>query len=103
MSLQATYPCRVSNETRAAGDLLVRIGAVVFAVGAVGTLVTLTPLLLGTHPLPLAAYLVSMLMGVGLACALAGLLRQALAHRPPRSATSPPAASPSASRDSAAS
>jgi hypothetical protein len=88
----------VSNETRAAGDLLVRIGAIVFAVGAVGTLVTLTPLLLGTHPLPLAAYLVSMLMGVGLACALVGLLRQALAHRPPRSS-----ASPSATRDGAAS
>lgn len=63
------------------GDLLVRIGAIVFLVGAVGTVATVAPLLLGTHRLPTPAYFVSMLMGVGLAIALCGLLRSALAAR----------------------
>lgn len=66
-----------------AGDLLVRIGAIVFVVGAVGTLATVAPLLLGTRRLPTPAYFVSMLMGVGLALALLGLLRSALAQRRP--------------------
>jgi hypothetical protein len=64
-----------------AGDLFVRIGAIVFIVGAVGTLVTVAPLLLGTHRLPTPAYFVSMLMAVGLGLALVGLLRSALAQR----------------------
>ncbi|SHL92396.1 hypothetical protein [Actinacidiphila paucisporea] len=67
-----------------AGDLLVRIGAIVFIVGAVGTLATVAPLLLGTSRLPTPAYFVSMLMGVGLALALLGLLRSALAQRHPQ-------------------
>lgn len=58
-----------------------RIGAIVFMVGAVGTLATVTPLFIGSRPLPTAAYLVSMLMGAGFALALAGLLRAALAQR----------------------
>ncbi|NJP46910.1 hypothetical protein [Actinacidiphila epipremni] len=66
-----------------AGDLLVRIGAIVFVVGAAGTLATVAPLLLGTRRLPTPAYFVSMLMGVGLALALLGLLRSALAQRRP--------------------
>jgi hypothetical protein len=66
-----------------AGDLLVRIGAIVFLVGAVGTLATVAPLLLGTGRLPTPAYFVSMLMGAGLAVALLGLLRSALAQRRP--------------------
>jgi hypothetical protein len=57
------------------GDVLVRVGAVVFGVGAVATLVTVVPLLIGTEPLPTPAYAVSMLMGVGFAIAAAGLLR----------------------------
>jgi nitrate/nitrite transporter NarK len=64
-----------------AGDLLVRIGAVTFIVGAVGTLATVAPLLLGTRRLPTPAYFVSMLMGVGLAVALCGLLKAALSQR----------------------
>lgn len=64
-----------------AGDLLVRIGAIVFLVGAVGTMATLAPLLLDTRRLPTPAYFVSMLMGVGLALALGGLLRAVLAQR----------------------
>jgi nitrate/nitrite transporter NarK len=64
-----------------AGDLLVRIGAVTFIVGALGTLATVAPLLLDTRRLPTPAYFVSMLMGVGLAVALCGLLKAALAQR----------------------
>ncbi|WP_407640692.1 hypothetical protein [Actinacidiphila alni] len=71
----------MSKQTMGPGDLLVRTGAVVFLVGAVGTLVTVAPLLLGTSTLPTPAYFVSMLMGVGLAIALCGLLRSALAQR----------------------
>nr|WP_237694767.1 hypothetical protein [Streptomyces sp. SID5468] len=77
----AAYPGAVSNETRRPGDLLVRTGAIVFIIGAVATAVTITPLFIGGHPLPTAAYLVSMLMGVGMALALVGLLRAALAQR----------------------
>ena len=63
------------------GDLLVRIGAIAFIVGAAGTLATLAPLLTHSKRLPTPAYFVSMLMGVGLAIALCGLLRAALAQR----------------------
>lgn len=66
-----------------AGDLLVRTGAIVFLVGAVGTVATVAPLLLHTRRLPTPAYFVSMLMGVGLAIALVGLLRAAMAQRTP--------------------
>ncbi|ARQ70112.1 hypothetical protein [Streptomyces marincola] len=62
------------------GDGLVRAGGVVFAVGAVATVVTVTPLFIGADPLPTAAYVVSMLMGVGFAVAAAGLLRS-VAHQ----------------------
>jgi hypothetical protein len=71
----------VTSETSRAGDLLVRIGAVVFVVGAVATLATITPLFLGSDPLPTAAYLVSMLMGVGFAVAGAGVLRSIAVQR----------------------
>ncbi|MFB4194636.1 hypothetical protein [Streptomyces carpaticus] len=63
------------------GDLLVRIGGVVFAVGAVATLITFIPLFAGTEPFPTAAYAVSMLMGVGFALAGAGLLRSMAQQR----------------------
>lgn len=71
----------MSQQTKGAGDLLVRVGAVLFLIGAIGTIATVAPLLLGTGRLPTPAYFVSMLMGVGLAVALAGLLRAALAQR----------------------
>jgi hypothetical protein len=70
--LDATYPGRVTYETKNAGDMLVRAGAVVFIIGALGTLATVAPLLLGSDPLPT----------VGFALALGGLLRTALAQRP---------------------
>lgn len=78
----------MSNETppppqdaAAPGDRLVRAGAVVFAIGAVATLATVAPLLLGSDPLPTVAYVVCMLMGVGFALAGAGLLRTIAAQR----------------------
>ncbi|HEX5566633.1 MAG TPA: hypothetical protein VFY14_06835 [Streptomyces sp.] len=71
----------MTSETSRAGDLLVRIGAALFVIGAVATLVTIAPLFLGADPLPTAAYLVSMLMGVGFAVAGAGVLRSIATQR----------------------
>ncbi|MDB1088129.1 hypothetical protein PJ985_11195 [Streptomyces sp. ACA25] len=66
---------------RRPGDLLVRIGGILFAIGAIATLVTFVPMFLGTEPLPSAAWAVSMLMGVGFAVAGAGLLRDMAEQR----------------------
>ncbi|GHE97764.1 hypothetical protein ABZ626_06935 [Streptomyces longispororuber] len=63
------------------GDGLVRIGAIVFFVGAVATLVTVAPLFLGGDPFPSVAYAVCMLMGVGFLVAAAGVLRGIAAQR----------------------
>ncbi|MGW7363661.1 hypothetical protein ACWGI8_09585 [Streptomyces sp. NPDC054841] len=75
----------MTHETQAnstgPGDGLVRVGAIVFIIGAVATLVTVAPLFLGTDPFPTAAYLVSMLMGVGFLVAGAGVLRSIAAQR----------------------
>ncbi|GAA3488808.1 MULTISPECIES: hypothetical protein [Streptomyces] len=78
----------MSNETRTtesaestAGDRLVRIGGIVFFVGAIATLVTMAPLFLGTEPFPSIAYAVCMLMGVGFAIAAAGVLTSIAAQR----------------------
>jgi hypothetical protein len=65
----------------AAGDGLVRVGVIVFIVGAVATLVTVAPLFLGTEPFPSVAYAVCMLMGVGFLIAAAGVLRSIAAQR----------------------
>ncbi|MEU0393429.1 hypothetical protein ABZ208_11735 [Streptomyces sp. NPDC006208] len=65
----------------APGDGLVRVGAIVFVVGAVATLVTVAPLFLGTEPFPPVAYAVCMLMGVGFLIAAAGVLRSIGAQR----------------------
>jgi hypothetical protein len=71
----------VNTETSGAGDLLVRIGGVIFLVGALATLVTVAPLFLGTEPFPAPAYFVCMLMGVGFAVAAGGVVRSAAAQR----------------------
>jgi len=71
----------VSDTPTGAGDRLVRLGAIVFFVGAVATLVTVAPLFLGTEPFPSVAYAVCMLMGVGFAIAAAGVLRTIAAQR----------------------
>jgi hypothetical protein len=59
------------DESPLAGDLLVRIGAIMFLVGAVATLATEAPLVLGTEPLPSVLYWVCMLMGLGFLIAAA--------------------------------
>lgn len=59
------------------GDTLVRVGAVLFVIGAVATMATVAPLFLGLHRLPTPAYFVCMVMPLGFAVALAGLLRSA--------------------------
>ncbi|WP_052489690.1 hypothetical protein [Streptomyces sp. 150FB] len=82
------------------------MGAIVFIVGAVATLVTVAPLFLGTTPFPTVAYLVSMLMAVGFVVAAVGVLRtvgeqrrqakSAVAASAASAASASPAASPSA-------
>lgn len=69
------------NESPQPGDLLVRAGAIVFAIGAVATMITFVPFFIGTDPFPSAAYFVSMLMGAGFALGAAGLGRAVAAQR----------------------
>ncbi|MFI5807299.1 hypothetical protein [Streptomyces sp. NPDC051561] len=78
----------MSNETKSGqaeaaepGDRLVRIGGIVFFVGAIATLVTFMPMFLGTEPFPSFAYAVCMLMGVGFVIAAAGVLRSISVQR----------------------
>lgn len=69
------------TEEAGPGDGLVRIGAIVFIVGALATLITVAPLFLGSAPFPSFAYAVCMLMGVGFLIAAAGVLRSIAAQR----------------------
>ncbi len=52
-----------------------------FFIGALATLVTVAPLLLGTAPFPTYMFGLSMLMAVGFLMAGAGVLRSAAAGR----------------------
>ncbi|MGW0822112.1 hypothetical protein [Streptomyces sp. NPDC002845] len=63
------------------GDRLIRVGAVLFFLGAVATLVTVAPLLLGTAPFPTYMFVLSMLMGVGFLVAGVGVLQSIAAGR----------------------
>ncbi|MBD9700891.1 MULTISPECIES: hypothetical protein [Streptomyces] len=63
------------------GDRLIRVGGIVFIIGAVATLVTVAPLLLGTTPFPTYMFVLSMLMGVGFLIAGAGVLQSVAAGR----------------------
>ncbi|GES31430.1 hypothetical protein San01_39170 [Streptomyces angustmyceticus] len=90
--LAPTYPGQVSDETPQAGDLLVRIGAIMFLVGAAATLATVAPLFLGTEPLPSVFYWLCMLMGLGFLVAATGVIRSARAGRRQAAASSPPSA-----------
>lgn len=80
------YPDGVSIPPSGAGDRLVRVGAIVFFIGALATLVTVAPLFLGTDPFPSFAYALCMLMGVGFLIAAAGVVRSAWAASPKRTA-----------------
>ncbi len=62
---------------RRPGDLLVRSGAVVFAVGIIAVLLVVVPFFLGDGQAPLALNLLALLLPVGLGLALLGLLRGA--------------------------
>ncbi|GAA2939392.1 MULTISPECIES: hypothetical protein [Streptomycetaceae] len=70
-----------------AGDRLVQVGAIVFFIGALATLVTVAPLFLGTDPFPSVAYAVCMLMGLGFLIAAAGVVRSVWMSSPKRTAT----------------
>ncbi|MFH8474654.1 hypothetical protein [Streptomyces sp. NPDC018000] len=72
----------MSTTPSGAGDRLVRIGAIVFFIGALATLVTMAPLFLGTDPLPPIAWSLCMLMGVGFLIAAAGVVRSVRAGAP---------------------
>ncbi|MGY3681889.1 hypothetical protein [Streptomyces sp. TE33382] len=80
----------MSTTPSGAGDRLVQVGAIVFFVGALATLVTVAPLFLGTDPFPSIAYAVCMLMGVGFLIAAAGVVRSAWSSSPKRAAGSRP-------------
>ncbi|MGW0995162.1 hypothetical protein [Streptomyces sp. NPDC002520] len=74
---------RDKTQTNSAGpgDRLIRAGVIVFFVGAVATLVTVAPLLLGAKPFPTYMFGMSMLMAVGFLVAGAGVLRSVAAGR----------------------
>ncbi|MBK3627146.1 hypothetical protein JHN59_20290 [Streptomyces sp. MBT49] len=72
---------KTQTNSAAPGDRLIRAGAIVFFAGAVATLVTVAPLLLGTTPFPAYMFGLSMLMGVGFLVAGAGVLRSVAAGR----------------------
>lgn len=76
----------MSTTPSGAGDRLVQVGAIVFFIGAVATLVTVAPLFLGTDPFPTLAYAVSMLMGLGFLIAAAGVVRSVWTNSPKRAA-----------------
>ncbi|MFJ8199902.1 hypothetical protein [Streptomyces sp. NPDC096152] len=72
---------KTQANSAAAGDRLIRAGAVVFFVGALATLVTVAPLFLGAKPFPTYMFGLSMLMGVGFLIAGAGVLQSIAAGR----------------------
>ncbi|WP_078851957.1 hypothetical protein [Streptomyces sp. NRRL B-3229] len=72
---------KTQTNSAAPGDRLIRTGAVVFFVGAVATLVTVAPFLLGTKPFPTYMFGLSMLMAVGFVVAGAGVLQSVAAGR----------------------
>jgi hypothetical protein len=74
-------PRHAASRARHPGDLMVRLGAGVFAVGVVGVLLILVPFLLGDHgSAPVALDLLALLLPVGFGIALVGLLRSARSH-----------------------
>ncbi|MGW1720067.1 hypothetical protein [Streptomyces sp. NPDC002156] len=80
---------KTQTNSAAAGDRLIRVGAIVFFVGAVATLVTVAPFLLGTTPFPTYMFGLSMLMGVGFLVAAAGVLQSVAEGRRQARASTP--------------
>lgn len=67
--------------SRRPGETLVRAGAALFALGTLGVLATFVPFFLGRGEAPLWTTLLAVLLPVGLAVSLAGLLRSARSRR----------------------
>lgn len=63
------------------GDRLMRVGTVITIVGLVCTVIAIIPLVAPTVELPSAWWFLSMLIGVGLALVIAGLLRSSRSRR----------------------
>ena len=59
------------------GDRLVRVGAIVFALGLLDALAVIVPFFLGRTDAPLPLALGTLLLPIGLGIALSGLLRAA--------------------------
>lgn len=63
------------------GDLLVRLGAGIFAVGVIGIVAILVPFLAGTRrDAPAGLDLLALLLPLGFGLALLGLFRSARSH-----------------------
>ncbi|MFG2846144.1 hypothetical protein ACGF12_23680 [Kitasatospora sp. NPDC048296] len=71
----------MSSQSADPGDVYVKAGTVVFAFGALATMVTFVPLFLHLTPLPTAMYWLSMLMPAAFLSALTGLFLNARAQR----------------------
>ncbi|GAA2743065.1 MULTISPECIES: hypothetical protein [Kitasatospora] len=72
----------MSRQTNAdPGDVLVRVGGLVFGFGAVATIVTFVPLFFDFNRFPTFAYWLCMLMPAGFLVSLTGLLVSARAQR----------------------
>jgi hypothetical protein len=67
--------------TRAPGDRILRIGAVVTVIGLVCTLIALLPLVVPGLELPSAWWFLSMITGIGLALVILGLAVSARSRR----------------------
>ncbi len=77
------------DSPRAAGDRIMRAGAVVTVVGLACTLVAMLPLVVPGLSLPSALWFLAMITGVGLAMVLLGLLVSARSRRRPRTGEPP--------------
>ena len=67
--------------TRAPGDRILRLGAVVTVIGLVCTLIAMIPLVAPSVDLPSAWWFLSMITGVGLALVIVGLAVSARSRR----------------------
>ena len=74
-------PRHAARGSRGPGDAMVRAGALLFALGGIGVLLTVLPYFFGDADPAFASLVVASLMPFGLALALLGLLRGARASR----------------------
>ncbi|BAJ30213.1 hypothetical protein KSE_44300 [Kitasatospora setae KM-6054] len=68
---------RVSDRSNDPGDLLVRVGGIVFGVGMLSVVAVFVPYVFDLPRLPWGAYWLAMLMPLGLLVALGGLFATA--------------------------